>query len=230
MMARPPSLTPEREPDLFNLLATGLTIKDACRKAKVSYYSVALKKYTDETFRDKLARATLHGITFMLDEATHRLLHSSNKRISVDREVGHHVRWIAACRLAEYSKRLEISTPPPLHVTEAQKLSYMEVARRLHFVVARGAHYAEQQRQPRAPLLLEGRAEAVEPAPVYREVDRRPKPAAPADADPLRALDEHRRDLERVREDNLHVTPDEMGLGNRERPRVILRRRPFSGG
>jgi hypothetical protein len=154
-MARPPSLTPEREPDLFNLLATGLTIKDACRKAKVSYYSVALKKYTDETFRDKLARATLHGITFMLDEATHRLLHSSNKRISVDREVGHHVRWIASCRLAEYSKRLELTTPRPLHPTDADRVSQLEGARRVAFVMARGAHLAEQQRQPRLPVLIE---------------------------------------------------------------------------
>src|SRR5258705_486214 len=142
MMGRPATLTAETEPILFNLLATGLTIRESCAKALVAYASVALRRFSDEAFRDKLARAALHGCTFMLDEATHRLKHSSNKRISVDREWAHHVRWIAACRLAEYSKRLEISAPRPLHPTEAEQITQIEGARHLAFAIARGAHYA----------------------------------------------------------------------------------------
>src|SRR6267154_4861748 len=147
-MGRPRSITAEMETEFFNLVASGLTIQSACLKARISYTSVTTRKFTSEPFRLALARACISGCVFALDDAEHRLRTSSNKRIAVDREVAHHARWKAAALLPEYSKRLELVQPRPLHPTETEQITQIEGARHLAFAIARGAHYAEQRRQP----------------------------------------------------------------------------------
>jgi len=66
---------------------------------------------------------------------------------------------------------------------------------------------------------------------VYREVDNRAAPEErPVQLDPVQALKKHGEDLERVREETMHITPGERGIVRRDWPRVITGRRPLTGG
>jgi hypothetical protein len=154
-VGRPRTLTPESEPILFSLISSGLTIAASCRAAKIHYPSVTKMAFNDEPFRNRLARARIAGAVFVLDRAEHGLVTSTPRRIAIDREIALHARWVAAALLPAFSKRLEISAPRPPHPTEAEQISQLEGARRMAFVLARGAHLAEQQRKPREPVLIE---------------------------------------------------------------------------
>jgi hypothetical protein len=153
-----------------------------------------------------------------------------------ERSISSHQQLFAASAAAPFFapklSAVQVSPPPPpkepLGSWESlDSTRKVEIAKRFAFVIAEGAHIAEQRRQQghREPLLLEGKSSVIEPVPVYSEIDRRPKRAV----DPLQALDQHRNDLERVKEDSLHVTAGERGRSGRGRQQAITGRPPLTG-
>lgn len=151
-----------------------------------------------------------------------------------ERAISSHQQLFAASAAAPfYAPKLSaIQVAPPPKLPEPGSLPELELLRRFAYTIAKAAHLEQRRREQREPLLLEH-----ESTPVYREVDRRAAPAPapapeerPVQPDPLQALDEYRREQERIREENLHVSAAEMGWGDRKRPRVISGRRPLTGG
>ena len=53
------------------------------------------------------------GTEANLEECERRLKNSTNKRISVDRELAHHYRWKASRLIGTYRDKLEVTQPAP---------------------------------------------------------------------------------------------------------------------
>jgi hypothetical protein len=123
---RPRNITPELEAVLFRGIAEGLTVRQACEAAGISYSSVARTAASDAGFRDRLARAYLHGSVFSLDDAEDRLRRATPKNIQVAREVAHHARWRASRLLPAFSDRLKVETTQEPPRWEWQGKSFIE--------------------------------------------------------------------------------------------------------
>lgn len=160
-VGRPRKLTPELELILLREISEGKTIEDACNIVGISRQSMAVRRSEDDGFRDRLARAYLHGTVFSLDDAEHRLRHSNPKRIAIDREVAHHARWRASRLLPAFSDRLRVTPDvPPVLIkpwAEMTDMECIEMARGLRFILSSGDQAAENLKaktQPAAPLQL----------------------------------------------------------------------------
>lgn len=180
---RPRKLTPELETVLFREISEGKTIQDACKAVGVSFQSIAVRRAEDEYFREKLARAYLHGTVFSLDDAEHRLRHSNPKRIAIDREVAHHARWRASRLLPAFSDKLRV-TPDVPPVLPGEKFDLLSVARSIGFILTSAEVQKEEQAvQALLPAPAPG-SEAAEPAvpsPVSAEEEARRKAEAADD-------------------------------------------------
>lgn len=113
---RPTTLTPALEESLFKLVSEGKTYKEACRTLRINYATVTTRKYTDDSFYRRSARATLLGTEANIEMAETRLRNSTNKRISVDRELAHHYRWKASKLLSAYKDRVDVRLDAEVHL------------------------------------------------------------------------------------------------------------------
>ncbi len=172
---RPHAITPTIEKQLLKRIAAGDTLQEACRSVGIHPDTLAAKRLAEEGFFQASARAILLGAESNLSMVETRLKKSTNRRISVDRELAHHYRWKASKLLSAYRDRLSVhdETPKPL----PDELTMLEYARRLAFVIRQGAQVVDAQRPPsatpaRPPAAL---LPAPPPVPVYREVDHRPE-------------------------------------------------------
>ena len=136
---RPSSLTPEREERLLKLVSSGKTIGEACRALRISRQAITDKRYVDDEFHKRSARATLLGTEANIEMCEERLRHSTNRRISVDRELAHHYRWKASKLLSAYKDRIgvDLGIEANVHVEDAL-LSEIENAKRLIFTLRVG--------------------------------------------------------------------------------------------
>lgn len=152
---RPRKLTPELETALFRGISQGKTIKDACKAAGISFQTVTQKRDEDQAFRDCLARAYLHGSVFSLDDAEHRLRHSSAQRIMVDREVALHARWRASRLLPQFSDKLKVTPDVPPVLGNDDNVSLIEAARAVGALLALGG---QCEAKAALPAPIEGNA------------------------------------------------------------------------
>jgi hypothetical protein len=105
---RPRSITPQLEPAIFDGIAAGLSIKAACQAAGCSYDSFSRLWAADEGFRNRAARAYLHGSVFFLANAENRLEAAKSDTIMVAREIAHHARWRAGRLIPAFSEKLAV--------------------------------------------------------------------------------------------------------------------------
>jgi hypothetical protein len=105
---RPTTFTAKGEERLLKLVAEGKTFREACRDIGIDFKAVIGRRYADDGFHRRSARATLLGTEANLEMAETRLKKSTNKRISVDRELAHHYRWKASKLLSAYKDRMGI--------------------------------------------------------------------------------------------------------------------------
>lgn len=137
---RPTTLTPAKEKALNRMVAQGATYREACRKLKINRDAIYERRMADDAFSAASARATLLGTEANLELAEERLKRSTNKRISVDRELAHHYRWKASKLLSAYKDQLNVRAD--VGVTLKSEESDEELARTFVFAMHEAVHKA----------------------------------------------------------------------------------------
>jgi len=214
-----------REQDkICSLLVGGLSLNRVCKLRNMPAMTTVMRWLREDAAfarqyalaRESQADTLADRIIDLADKVTPWSANADRVRIDA-------LKWVAAkLKPQKYGDRLDLALPPasPDPVTVPNQI---EVGRRLAYSIARAAHLEEQKR--REPRLLEGRAETVEPAAPAPAPEERPMRL-----DPVEALKKHGEDLERVRQETMHITPGERGGVRRDYPRAITGRRPLTGG
>jgi len=140
-LGRPTTLTPAKEVQLLKLVSQGKNFREACRALRLGYDVVWDRRAADPDFYDRSARAARLGTEANLEQAEARLKRSTNKRISVDRELAHHYRWKASKLLSAYKDRvgIDVQADGPVRAT---KLPRLEMARLFLFAIHEGSRNA----------------------------------------------------------------------------------------
>mgnify|MGYP007099597457 CR=1 FL=1 len=217
---------------ICRLMVMGMSLSKICKLKGMPALNTVIvwrRKYPDFLAQYKLAKQdrgdTLRDRAIdVAEKATEANVNSS--RLKVDT-----LKWAASHDNGEYHDKLKLVVPPPLSPTPADELNIIESARRVSFHLALGEDLERKRSELREPLLLEHEPEP--PAPVCRGLDRRPAPAPEgAPINPIQALRSHSEDLERVREETMHITPGERGGQGRSGTLGVVRagRRPLTGG
>lgn len=115
---RPTTFTPKKEAELQKLVSAGANFREACRKLKIDYKQIVDRRFADDGFHRRCLRATIIGTEANLEMAEARLKRSTNKRISVDREIAHHYRWKASKLLVAYKDKVDIDLHGDLTVRQ----------------------------------------------------------------------------------------------------------------
>lgn len=213
-----------REQDkICRLMAQGLSLNRVCKLRDMPSMTTVFRWLREDASfaqqyalaRESQADTLADSIIDLADKVTPLTANADRVRIDA-------LKWVASkLKPRRYGDRVELGLPvqptTPASWETLDPAGRLEVARRVAFAIRQGAEIVARQRS--APLLIEGRAEVVEPVPVYVEIDNRPK-----HPDPIRVLDEHRQDLARVKEDTAHVTADERGRSGPGRPQAITGR------
>lgn len=140
-VGRPTTLTPAKVKALNRMVAQGATYREACRKLKINRDAVYERRMADDAFSAASARATLLGTEANLELAEERLKRSTNKRISVDRELAHHYRWKASKLLSAYKDQLSVRADVDVTV-KAEEKSDEELAKHFLFAMHEAVHKA----------------------------------------------------------------------------------------
>ena len=115
---RPTKLTAEVRTAFLKLVRDGKTKNEACRSVRVSKEAVDDLRERDDRFHRQLARATIMGAEASLEYAEERLKRSTNKKISVDRELAHHYRWKASKLIGAYKDKVDIDLKADVQVQD----------------------------------------------------------------------------------------------------------------
>jgi hypothetical protein len=144
------------------LMAQGLSLTKICKIPGMPHINTVIvwrRKYSDFAAQYHMARLD-RGDT-LRDRAIDVAEKSTPWTVHADRLKVDTYKWAASKdNPRQYSDRVELGLPVQPS-TPASEMSKVEAARHVAFCVARTAHLAQQQRQHRAPLLLEGHAETV---------------------------------------------------------------------